>query len=86
MREFLRRPVKDDLALIEYKEPGLCCYAPVGYGLHVVFLQIVPACCEGEGILQAVCDQEAGRVRDVALFYDQLDDGVGGNRIEAASR
>jgi len=31
--------------------------------------------CEGEGILQAMGDQQRCAVGDVALLHDQLDDG-----------
>ena len=39
---------------------------------------------EGEGVLQAMGDEQGGGVGDVALLDDELDDGGGGDGVEAA--
>ena len=39
---------------------------------------------EGEGVLEAVGDEERGGVGDVALLDDEFDDGGGGDGVEAA--
>ena len=57
---------------------------PGGSGYHAVGLLIELMRGHGEGILQAVRDQQGAGLVYIALLHDQFDDGVGSYRIKAA--
>jgi hypothetical protein len=88
--------VEDQAAFFEHEEGGV----GVGPGLwadelgdHVAFKRgrsspfgrdIEAVGAEGESVLQAVGDEDGRGAVDVALLHDQLDDGGGGDGVEAA--
>ena len=85
--EFFGGAVEDDFALVEDEEAGAGVDAVVigaVDGDHVLGFRVEAVGGEGEGVLEAVGDEQAGGVGDVALLDDELDDGGGGDGVEAA--
>ena len=86
--QFFGGAVEDYVALVEDEE----LYAGVdalfgavfGDGLHAACRGVVAVGGHDEGVLEAVGDDERGGVLDVALLHDELDDGGGGDGVEAA--
>src|ERR1017187_9596882 len=87
MDEFPGGAVEPDAAVVEHEELHAWVDAVVRAVLgdrNHAFGGVVAVGGEGEGVLQAMGDEQRCGVGDVALLHDQLDDGGGGDGIEAA--
>ena len=84
MDEFHGGSVEDYFAFVEDEEFCAVVDSVVGDAFHLAVGLVVAVHGEGEGVLEAVGDEEGGGVGDVALFDDELDDGGGGDGVEAA--
>jgi len=82
--EFFGGAVEDDFAFVEDQEFGAVVDAVVGDLLDLFSLRIEAAAGEEVGVLNAMGDDERGGLGDVALFDDEVDDGGGGDGVEAA--
>src|SRR5208283_1627081 len=51
---------------------------------HATLFAVKTMGAECEGVLKPVGDQQRWRSAHVALLHDEFDDGVGGDRVEAA--
>ena len=75
MSELAGGAVEDDLALVEDKEFRVGVEVAVGDFFHLVGGGVPAVRGQGEGVLQAVRDEQRSGAGDVALLDDQLDDG-----------
>ncbi len=73
-----------DAAFLKDDEGGVGIDAVVFDALHAVFFQVEAMRGQGEGVLQAMGDQQGGALIDVALLHDQLNNSGGGDGVEAA--
>ena len=76
--------VEDYVALVEDEEFCAVVDTVVGDALDLAGGGVEAVHGEGEGVLQAVGDEERGGVGGVALLDDEVDDGGGGDWVEAA--
>ena len=58
--------------------------SPLGSGTMRAVFGVEAVGAEGEGVLQAMGDEQGGGAVDVALLDDELDDGGGGDGVQAA--
>lgn len=82
--QFLGGASEDDGALIEDEEAGAVVNGAVRDELHLIGFDVEVMGSEGEGVLQAVGDEERGGVGDVALLDDEFNNGGRGDRVQAA--
>src|SRR5689334_356050 len=80
--QLVRVAVKDYLSIAQNQEsyPNLAAL-PFGQRLHAVALPVKVVSGHGEGVLQAMSDEERTGLVDISLLYDQLDNGCGRNRV-----
>jgi hypothetical protein len=82
--ELERGAVEDDVGVVEDEEAGGGVDLVVGEALDLASVGVEAVHGEGEGVLEAVGDEERGSVGCIALLDDEVDDGGGGDGIEAA--
>lgn len=84
MDEFFGGAVEDYFAFVEDEEFRAVVDAVVGDLFDFFGLLVEAAAGEEVCVLNAMGDDERGGLGDVALFDDEVDDGGGGDGIEAA--
>jgi len=82
--QFADGAVEDQPTLFQHQECRVGVGLAFGEGDHVAEGGVEVVAAEGEGVLEAVGYEQGGYAEEVALLHDQLNDGGGGDGIEAA--
>src|SRR5271163_666139 len=83
MHQVMRRAIEDDVTVVQHKKVGLGIQLVVGDGNHMVLRAVEHVGGEGEGILQAVGDQQRTGAVNIALLHDQLNDSGRSDRVQS---
>ena len=84
LEKLVEGAIEDEAAFFEHEEGGIGVGVAGGERDHATPFGVVAVIAEGEGVLQAMGDEQGGSCMNVALLDDELDDGGGGDGIEAA--
>ena len=84
--EFVERTIEDQTSFGEHQERGVGIGLTLGQRNHAVFRGLEAMSAHRECILQPMGDEHGWGVVDIALLHDELDDGGGGDGVEAAGR
>ena len=86
MEEVVEGAVEDEAAFFKHEEGGVGVGLAFWEGYHAALVGVEAVCAEGEGVLEAVGDEQGWGLVDVSLLDDEFDDGGAGDRVETAGR